>query len=438
MNLERGNTGGVIGLVSRPDADTAITAVWRRESPRVLAGLVRMTHDLTLAEDFAQDALVAALKQWRVNGVPSNPGAWLMTVAKRRAVDHVRRSARMHATQSELGHQLDHRWEDDMAGLDSAGDFIEDDELRLMFTACHPALPVQSRVALTLRLLGGLTTAEVARALLADERAVAQRIVRAKRTLAAAQVPFEVPTGDDRTSRLATVLEVVYLIFTEGYAATAGDDWTRPQLCLEAIRLARLLTDVAASEPEAHGLLALLQLQASRLRARTSSTGEPVLLRDQDRACWDARLIRRGLRDLDTAQKLSAALGPYTLQAAIAACHAQASSVEDTDWVQIAALYDALSRGTPSPVIELNRAVAYGLAYGPAAGLEVVDTLQENHALRNYHLLPSVRADLLNRLGRYEEADAELRRASSLARNTAERSMLQRRAVGSTGCGAGS
>jgi len=418
--------------VTGPDVDEAITTVWRRESPRVVAGLVRMTSDVALAEDLAQDALVAALEQWPGAGVPDNPGAWLMAVAKRRAVDAFRRAERDRARQEQLGHHLARdtgKEEEHMPDLDAAVDFIEDDQVRLMFISCHPVLPVQSRVALTLRLLGGLTTAEVARALLADERAVAQRIVRAKRTLASAHVPFEVPTGADRAARVSAVLEVVYLIFTEGYAATAGDDWTRPTLCQQAIRLAGLLAELAPTEAETHGLLALLQLQASRLPARTSSTGEPVLLRDQDRSRWNALLIRRGQQALAEAHRRSATPGKYTLQAEIAACHARAASVEDTDWRRIATLYDRLASAAPSPVVEVNRAVAHGMAYGPTAGLAVLDAVRHNPALRSYHLLPSVRADLLSRLGRHDEARRELELAAALARNTQERALLQRRST---------
>jgi len=394
-----------------------------------MAGLVRMTSDLALAEDLAQDAMVAALKQWPRTGVPDNPGAWLMAVAKRRAVDAFRRDERERTRREELGHGLAHVTGEQgyMPDLDAAVDFIEDDELRLMFVSCHPVLPLQSRVALTLRLLGGLTTPEVARALLADERAVAQRIVRAKRALASAHVPFEVPTGADRAARVSAVLEVVYLIFTEGYAATTGDDWTRPALCAQAIRLARLLAELARTEPEAHGLLALLQLQASRLPARIGPNGEPVLLGDQDRSRWDALLIHRGREALLEARRRSATSGPYTLQAEIAACHAQAGSVEDTDWRRIAAFYDELAAVAPSPVIEVNRAVAHGMAFGPAVGLAVLDAVRENPSLRGYHLLPSVRADLLRRLGRHDEARSELGTAASLARNAQERAMLERR-----------
>jgi RNA polymerase sigma factor (sigma-70 family) len=406
----------------------AVAEIWRRESPRVIAGLVRMTRDLTLAEDLAQDALLAAVEQWPAAGVPANPGAWLMTVAKRRAVDHFRTSERLRHSQEELGTRLRRDAEEQqVAAFDTAVDFIEDDQLRLMFLTCHPVLSVPSRVALTLRLLGGLTTPEVARALLSDERAVAQRIVRAKRSLATVEVPVDVPTGADRQARLAAVLEVVYLIFTEGYAATAGDDWTRPALCREAIRLSRLLTDLAPHEQEAHGLLALLQLQASRLPARTTGGGEPILLGDQDRTRWDADLVRRGLASLDTARHLAPEPGPYTLQAAISACHARATEFAHTDWPQIAGLYDELAALSSSPVVEVNRAVAHGMAFGPAAGLRILDSVADHPALRAYHLLPSVRADLLRRLGRHEDADRELDRAAALARNDRERAMLDDR-----------
>jgi RNA polymerase sigma factor (sigma-70 family) len=417
-----------MSAMAEPPPREVIADVWRRESPRVIAGLVRITRDLSLAEDLAQDALVAAVEQWPTTGVPSNPGAWLMTVARRRAVDHFRTSARLRDSQDEIGHRLQQHEEDLQEGvMETLVDFIEDDQLRLMFVACHPLLAIRSRVALTLRLLGGLTTPEVARALLVDERAVAQRIVRAKRTLATADVAFEVPTGADRQARLAAVCEVVYLIFTEGYSATAGDDWTRPALCHEAIRLSRLLTDLSPHEPEAHGLLALLQLQASRLPARTTAAGRPILLADQDRSRWDGQLIRRGLAALDTATELAATPGQYALQAAIAACHARATDLAHTDWTRIAGLYDQLASVTRSPVVEVNRAVAYGMAFGAAAGLQVLDAVRDEPALRAYHLLPSVRADLLRRLGQDDDADGELRRAATLARNQRERALLDGR-----------
>jgi RNA polymerase sigma factor (sigma-70 family) len=398
-------------------APEVVSAVWRSEAARLVAGLTRMTHDLELAEDLAQDALVAALEQWPERGVPDNPGAWLMAVSKRRAIDHFRRAARLRALEPSLAP------EPDMPDLDSAVDHIEDDVLRLMFTACHPVLTTESRVALTLRLVGGLSTREIARAYLSSEATVAQRISRAKRTIAEAGVPFEVPSGPERPERLASVLEVVYLIFNEGYAATSGDDWVRPALSDEALRLGRLLASLAPREPEVHGLLALMQLQASRSTARIGPSGEAVLLRDQDRGQWDRELIAAGLESLRRAGR-----GPYGLQAAIAAGHAVAPSVEETDWVRIASLYTELAVVTGSPVVELNRAVAVAQAYGPAAGLEIVDGLRENRALRDYHLLPSVRGELLTSLGRIDEARAEYARAAELATNEQERALLRRRA----------
>jgi len=377
-----------------------------------------MTQDLGLAEDLAQDALVAALEQWPERGVPDNPGAWLMAVSKRRAIDHFRRAARLRALEPSLAP------EPEMPDLDAAVDHIEDDVLRLMFTACHPVLTTESRVALTLRLVGGLSTREIARAYLSSEATVAQRISRAKRTIAEAGVPFEVPSGPERPERLASVLEVVYLIFNEGYAATSGDDWVRPALSDEALRLGRLLASLAPREPEVHGLLALMQLQASRSAARIGPSGEAVLLRDQDRGRWDRELIAAGLESLRRAGR-----GPYGLQAAIAACHAVAPSVDETDWVRIASLYAELAVVTGSPVVELNRAVAVAQAYGPAAGLEIVDGLREHRALRDYHLLPSVRGELLSSLGRADEARAEYARAAELATNEQERALLRRRAT---------
>jgi len=399
-------------------APEAVSAVWRSEAARLVAGLTRMTQDLGLAEDLAQDALVAALEQWPEQGVPDNPGAWLMAVSKRRAIDHFRRAARLRALEPSLAP------EPDMPDLDAAVDHIEDDVLRLMFTACHPVLTTESRVALTLRLVGGLSTREIARAFLSSEATVAQRISRAKRTIAEAGVPFEVPSGPERPERLASVLEVVYLIFNEGYAATSGDDWVRPALSDEALRLGRLLASLAPREPEVHGLLALMQLQASRSRARIGPSGEAVLLRDQDRGRWDRELIAAGLESLRRAGR-----GPYGLQAAIAACHAVAPSVEETDWVRIASLYTELAVVTGSPVVELNRAVAVAQAYGPAAGLEIVDGLREHRAMRDYHLLPSVRGELLTSLGRVDEARAEYARAAELATNEQERALLRRRAA---------
>jgi RNA polymerase sigma factor (sigma-70 family) len=404
------------------DAATAVNAVWRLESTRLIASLARMTHDLGLAEDLAQDALVAALEQWPSSGVPANPGAWLTTVAKRRAVDHFRRAETLRRRTDELGHDLE---ETDVPDLEAAVDRIDDDVLRLMFLTCHPVLPPDSRAALTLRLVGGLSTQEIARAFLVKDATVGQRISRAKRLLAEAD--FEPPTGRERDERLADVMWVVYLIFNEGYSATSGDDWMRPELCLEALRLARMLASLAPGEPEVHGLQALLELQGSRTRARTGPGGEPVLLEAQDRRLWDQLLIRRGLAALARAESLGKPLGPYVLQAAIAACHARARRVQDTDWARIAGLYDVLGRLTPSPVVEVNRAVAHGRAFGPAAGLAVLEGVDEN-ALGPSHLLPSVRGDLLDRAGRREEAAAAFREAAGLTRNASERALLQGRA----------
>nr|WP_205863439.1 RNA polymerase sigma factor [Planosporangium thailandense] len=400
----------------------------------MIAGLARFVRDIGLAEDLAQDALVAALQQWPESGVPDNPGAWLMAVAKRRAVDALRRQTVLERTHEELGRALETRQDtgaaEFTAEVDAAlDDEIGDDLLRLIFTACHPVLSTEARVALTLRLLGGLTTEAIARAFLVPESTVAQRIVRAKRTLAAAHVPFEVPAGAELAARLSSVLEVVYLIFNEGYAATAGDDWVRPALSEEALRLGRILAALAPAEPEVHGLVALMEIQASRMRARTGPNGEPVLLLDQDRARWDQLLIRRGLAALERAERLGGARGRYTLQAAIAACHARARTAEETDWPRIVALYGALAELEPSPVVELNRAVAVAMAYGPAAGLRLVDELTGLPALRGYHLLPSVRGDLLAKLGRYGEARAELERAAELTRNSRERDLLLERAA---------
>jgi RNA polymerase sigma factor (sigma-70 family) len=408
----------------------AIDAVWRIESARLIAGLARMVRDVGLAEELAQDALVAALERWPQSGVPDNPGAWLMATAKHRAIDRLRRRQRLERKQEELGRELEVQQELAVADYDTAiEDDVGDDLLRLIFTACHPVLSAEGRVALTLRLLGGLTTDEIARAFLVPEATVAQRIVRAKRTLTAARVPFEVPRGDELAARLSSVLEVVYLIFNEGYAATAGDDWMRPALCEDALRLGRILAELAPGEPEVHGLVALMEIQASRTRARISRSGEPILLLDQDRARWDHVLIRRGLAALARAEELGGALGPYALQAAIAACHARARTAAETDWARIAALYDALAELAPSPVVELNRAVAIAMAFGPAAGLELVDRLTDEPSLKGYHLLPSVRGDLLAKLGRLEEARAEFERAASLTRNARERELLQARAA---------
>jgi RNA polymerase sigma-70 factor, ECF subfamily len=420
-------------IMTPADAHRTIEAVWRIESARLIAALARRVRDLGLAEDLAQDALVAALEQWPESGVPSNPGAWLMAAAKHRAIDVLRRTTMLDRKHEELGREIEARRELAEPDLDAAiDDEVGDDLLRLMLAACHPVLASEARVALTLRLLGGLTTEEIARAFLAPEPAVAQRIVRAKRTLREARVPFEVPRGAELGARLASVLEVVYLIFNEGYSATAGDDWTRPALCEEALRLGRILAELAPGETEVHGLVALMEIQASRLRARTGPSGEPILLLDQDRARWDRLLIGRGLAALARAEAIGGALGPYALQAAIAACHARARTGEETDWARIAALYDALAQLAPSPVVELNRAVAVAMAFGPAAGLEIVDRLAAEPALASYHLLPSVRGDLLAKLGRRDEARAELERAASLTRNERERKLLRDRAAACT------
>jgi RNA polymerase sigma-70 factor, ECF subfamily len=408
----------------------AIEAVWRIESARVVAGLARIVRDVGLAEELAQDALVAALEQWPDSGVPRNPGAWLMAIGKRRAIDHLRRNQRFERKLEELGRELEADGAQAQPDVDAALDGeIQDDLLRLVFTACHPVLSTEARVAMTLRVLGGLTTGEIARAFLVPEPTVAQRIVRAKRTLAEARVPFEVPQGAEAAQRLSSVLEVIYLVFNEGYSATAGDDWMRPALCEEALRLGRVLAELMPSEPEVHGLVALMEIQASRSAARTGPTGEPVLLLDQDRSRWDQLLIHRGLAALARAEALGGALGPYALQAAIAACHARARTAEETDWPRIAALYEALAELAPSPVVELNRAVALGMAFGPASGLELVDQLTSEPSLEAYHLLPSVRGDLLAKLGRHDEARAEFERAASLTRNARERTLLLERAA---------
>jgi len=408
----------------------AIEAVWRIEAPRLIAALARLVRDVGLAEDLAQDALVAALEQWPIDGIPRNPGAWLMTAARRQAIDGFRRGKLLERKHAELGYEIE-ALERMVPNLDAAmDDDVGDDLLRLMFIACHPLLSTESRVALTLRLLGGLTTDEIARAYLVSEPTIAQRIVRAKRTLSKAQVPFELPHGEERAARLASVLEVVYLIFNEGYAATSGSDWTRPALCDDALRLGRVLAGLVPEEPDVHGLVALMELQASRLRARTGPSGEPVLLADQNRALWDQLLIRRGLAALERAVSSGASIGSYTCQAAIAACHARAPSADDTDWAQIATLYGVLAAITPSPVVELNRGVAVAMASGPAAGLAVIDRLQEEPLLRNYHLLPSVRGDLLARLERFGEAQLEFERAAALAQNERERTLLRQRAMG--------
>ncbi len=409
----------------------AIDAVWRIEAPRLIAGLARLVRDVGLAEELAQDALLAALEQWPTEGVPRNPGAWLMTTGKRRALDLLRREPMLARKHRQLGHELEAQQERAVPDLEAAlDDDIGDDLLRLMFTACHPVLSAEARVALALRVLGGLTTGEIARAFLVPEATIAQRIVRAKRSLSEARVPFEVPRGADRAARLGSVLGVIYLIFNEGYSATAGDDWMRPALCEEALRLGRVLAGLAPDEPEVHGLVALMEIQASRARARTGPGGEPILLLDQDRARWDQLLIRRGLDALARAQQLGGARGPYALQAAIAACHARARVAADTDWSGIATLYQALQEVAPSPVVELNRAVAVGMAEGPAAGLALVDRLVSEGALAHYHLLPAVRGDLLARLGRQGEARAEFLRAAELTENARERDILRGRAAG--------
>jgi len=424
--------------VTSTDTHRAIDAVWRIESPRLIAGLARIVRDVGVAEDLAQDALVAALEQWPESGVPDNPGAWLMATAKHRAIDYFRRNTRLERKHAELGRELDARQmsagEVQMKDIEAAlDDDVGDDLLRLVFISCHPVLSTEARVALTLRLLGGLTTDEIARAFLAPEPTIAQRIVRAKRTLAEKRVPFEVPRGAELAARLSSVLEVIYLIFNEGYSATAGDDWMKPALCEDALRLGRILAELAPQEPEVHGLVALMEIQASRSRARVGPSGEPILLFDQNRALWDQLLIRRGLAALDRSEKLRAeelgeVRGPYTLQAAIAACHARAHTPEETDWARIVALYAELAQCVPSPIVELNRAVAVGMASGPAAGLELVDALTAVPSLANYHLLPSVRADLLFKLGRFNEARAEFERAAALTRNTRERDLLLERA----------
>jgi RNA polymerase sigma factor (sigma-70 family) len=415
-----------IQAVTSSAAHRAIDAIWRIESARLIAGLARMVRDVGVAEELAQDALVTALERWPESGVPDNPGAWLMATAKNRALDLLRRGKRLEQKHEELGQQGEPVAPDLAAAID---DDVGDDLLRLMLIACHPVLSTEARVALTLRLLGGLTTPEIARAFLVPEATVAQRIVRAKRTLAEERVPFEVPRGEDLAARLSSVLEVVYLVFNEGYSATAGDDWMRPALCEEALRLGRILAGLAPSEPEVHGLVALMEIQASRTAARTGPAGEPILLLDQNRARWDRLLIHRGLLALERAEQLGGTQGRYALQAAIAACHARARTAAETDWPRIAALYAALAQLTPSPVVELNRAVAVAMAFGPAAGLELVEALADEPSLQGYHLLPSVRADLLAKLGRLDEARAELQRAASLTRNARERALLLERAA---------
>src|ERR1700726_1306159 len=411
------------------DAHRAIDAVWRMESPRLIAGLMRIVRDVGVGEGLAQDALGAALEPWPESGVPDNPGAWLMATAKHRAMDHFRRNTRLERKHEELGREMSAK-EMAVPDLDSAlDDDVGDDLLRLVFISCHPVLSTEAQVALTLRLLGGLTTEEIARAFLVPEPTIAQRIVRAKRTLAQEHVPFEVPRGGDLAARLSSVLEVIYLVFNEGYSATSGGDWMRPALCEEALRLGRILAELASQEPEVHGLVALMEIQASRSRERVSSSGEPILLLDQNRAHWDQLLIRRGFAALDRAERLGGMRGPYALQAAIAACHARALTPEETDWARIVALYEALAQLVPSPVVELNRAVAVAMASGPAAGLELVDGLAADPLLKGYHLLPSVRGDFLFKLGRFGEARREFERAASLTGNTRERAFLLDRAA---------
>ncbi|MEO8904917.1 MAG: DUF6596 domain-containing protein [Polyangiaceae bacterium] len=412
------------------EVQRAIQAVFRLESPRLIAGLARMVRDVGVAEELAQDSLVSALEHWPESGVPTNPGAWLMATAKRRAIDELRRGKRWQCKQDAVGHEIEARAEFSAPDLDAAlDDDVGDDLLRLVFTSCHPILSTEARVALTLRLLGGLTTEEISRAFLTPEPTIAQRIVRAKRQLSDSGVPFEVPRVEELATRLSSVLEVVYLIFNEGYSATAGEAWMRPALCEEALRLGRILAGLTANEPEVHGLVALMEIQASRSAARVGPSGEPILLLEQNRARWDQLLIRRGLAALARAEQLGGAGGPFALQAAIAACHARATTPEATDWARIAALYAALAARTPSPVIELNRAVAVSMAFGPAAGLEILDELVAEPSLRSYHLLPAVRADLLAKLGRWEEARQEWERAAGLTRNVRERALLLERAA---------
>ncbi|MFE4571169.1 RNA polymerase sigma factor [Paenibacillus chitinolyticus] len=413
--------------MKQSSAHRTIDAIWRIESPKLIAGLTRMVRDVGLAEDLAQDALVIALEKWPVSGIPDNPGAWLMTTAKRRAIDLLRRTKVRDRKYAEMAQNMDLYTEEDLnPTLDGE---IGDDLLRLIFMTCHPVLSQEARVALTLRLLCGLTTDEIARSFLAAEPTVAQRIVRAKKTLSAAKVPFEVPAGEALKERLTAVLEVIYLMYNEGYSATSGEDWIRPLLCREALRLGRVLAEIAPGEGEVHGLVALMEIQSSRFRTRIGAAGEPVLLMDQNRAQWDRLLIRRGLAALERSRKLGRPLGPYALQAAIAACHAEAPTAAETDWIRIAALYEALSRAAPSPIVELNRAVAVAMAFGPAFGLQIADELSGEPALKGYHLLPSVRGDLLVKLGRLEEARAEFERAASMTRNARERELLLNRAA---------
>ena len=416
--------------MAAPDIHRTIDAVWRIESARLIAGLTRIVRDVGLAEDLAQGALVAALEQWPQSGIPERPGAWLMTTAKHHAIDLIRRNVRLESKYEKLGRELETQQEIGVPEHEvDADDDIGDDLLRLIFIACHPVLSKDARLALTLRLLGGLTTDEIARAFLVAEPTIAQRIVRAKRTLSEARVPFEVPVAEERVARLSSVLEVIYLIFNEGYFATAGDDLMRPALCQEALRLGRILAELVPNEPEVHGLVALMEIQESRSRARIGPSGEPIPILEQNRGRWDQLLIYRGFAALMRADALGGALGPYRLQAAIAACHAQARNPEDTDWERIAALYDALAQLTPSPIVELNRAVAVGMAFGPEAGLEIVDTIKFDPSLKSYHLLPSVRGNLLAKLGRFNEASEEFEYAASLTRNARERELLLERAA---------
>jgi RNA polymerase sigma factor (sigma-70 family) len=430
MCLAESDSLGKVVAVSVTDTRSAIDAVWRIESARLIAGLARIVRDVGVAEELAQDALVAALEKWPQSGVPDNPGAWLMATAKHRAIDHFRRNKLLERKHEELGRELKSQQDMAMANFDTTNldDDIEDDLLRLMFVSCHPVLSTEGRLSLTLRLLGGLTTQEIARAFLVPEPTVAQRIVRAKRTLTEARVPFEVPRGPDLAARLASVLEVIYLIFNEGYSATAGEDWMRPALCEDALRLGRILAGLVPNVAEVHGLVALMEIQASRIHARVGPKGEPILLLDQDRTRWDHVLIRRGLAALQQAEELGGGLGPYALQAAIAACHARAHTGSETDWERIAALYDALAQLMPSPIVELNRAVAVAMAFGPSAGLEIIDGIASEQSLKAYHLLPSVRGDFLFKLGRHAEARSEFQRAASLTQNAREREFLLGRA----------
>jgi len=412
--------------VAAADTHRTIDAVWRIESPRIIAGIARIVRDLALAEELAQDALVAALEQWPTSGIPDNPGAWLMASAKHRAIDHLRRSKRLEEKHEEFRYEQGQQQVPDYDSI--IDDEFGDDLLRLVFTTCHPVLSSEARIALTLRFLGGLTTSEIARAYLVPEATIAQRIVRAKRTLSENRIPFEVPRGTELTSRLASVLEAIYLIFNEGYTATAGNDWTRPALCEDALRLGRILAELVSEEPEVHGLVSLMEIQASRSRARLNASGEPVLILDQNRALWDQFLIRQGLAALERAEQLGGSRGPFALQAAIAACHARALVPEKTDWERIATLYAELAQLSPSPIVDLNRAVAIAMAFGPQAGLALVEQLALEPALQNYHLFPSVRGDLFMRLGRFEEARGDFERAASLTRNTRERRLLLNRA----------